>query len=590
MDKEEIKKLALEYLKKEKEEDFKKEVQQALIEEDYSDLQDRFYTSLEFGTGGIRGIMGGGYNRLNPYMIQKATEGYASYLEKHGDRNKDGNLSVALAYDCRHNSVFFAKKAVEVFSAHNIKCYLFTSLRPTPELSFAIRELNCSGGVVFTASHNPKKYNGYKAYWSDGSQVIPPHDKGIIECVDNVDEIKTMDLKEAEKNGLLVYIDKEIDDKFVEMSKSFSINTELLKEKGKDLKVVFTPLHGTSAMLNERVTKEMGINLIIVPEQKEGDGDFPTVISPNPEDASALDMAIALAKKENADIVIATDPDGDRIGIAVNDGNNEFQLLTGNRHGVLLVDYVFSQLKNKNKLPSNPVFINTIVTTELQNIIAESYGAKTYRVLTGFKWVTKVIKEHEKDNNWNFVMGDEESYGFLIGTQLRDKDSVTATLLTIEMILYYKQENKNLLNVLDDIWQKHGYYEEASISKNFEGKEGIEFISHIMNNLRESPFTNLADEKVIKITDVKKDTILNLNTNKTTKLGLPSSNVLQFTLESGSIVSARPSGTEPKIKFYASVFSKNEDLNKAKQEVSLKIEKLSSDIEDYINELKNKRG
>ncbi|MBR6583613.1 MAG: phospho-sugar mutase [Treponema sp.] len=539
MDKSEILKRAKEYIEAEKDQRFSNEIKELIEKEDYAELEDRFYQTLEFGTGGLRGIMGGGTNRMNTLEINMATQGLANYvLKAFPEKAKDGTLSAVIAYDSRLNSDVFAEATALIFAANGIKAYLFSSLRPTPELSYAIRQLKAQTGVVVTASHNPRMYNGYKAYWDDGAQVIEPHDKGIIEEVNKVSEIKSMTRVEAIASGKLVIIDKEIDDKFWDMCKAQLFRPELIKEKAKDVRIVYTPLHGTGAMHVEKVLGDLGLNIITVPEQREPDGNFPTVEKPNPEEKPALTLAVELAKKEKADGVMATDPDSDRFGTAFPDKDGNFVLLSGNQMGALLIDYILRSRKELGKMPANPAIIRSIVTSPFGDYICKKYGVKMIECLTGFKWIAAVEANFEKDNSASYVFGLEESYGYKVETEVMDKDGVSAAAMCAEMILYWRSQGKSLLEHLDDLYKEFGYFEDRAISQNFPGASGSETMKAMMSSMRANPPKTLGGEKVVKVRDCMADP------------NLPKSNVLQFYLESGTIVSARPSGTEPKIKFY----------------------------------------
>ena len=539
MDKAEILKRAKAYITEEKDERFSKEVEELIAKEDYKELEDRFYQTLEFGTGGLRGIMGGGTNRMNTLEINKATQGLANYVIKaFPDKAKNGTLSAVVAYDSRLNSDVFAEATALIFAANGIKAYLFSSLRPTPELSFAIRTLKAQTGVVVTASHNPRMYNGYKAYWDNGAQVIEPHDTGIIEEVNKVTEVKTMTRVEAISTEKLVIIDKEIDEKFWAMCKAQLFRPDLIKAKAKDVRIVYTPLHGTGGMHVNKVLGDLGLNIINVPEQAEPDGNFPTVEKPNPEEKPALKLAVELAKEENADGLMATDPDADRFGTAFPDKNGNWVLLSGNQMGALLMDYVFRSRKEFNKMPENPACIRSIVTSPFGDYICKKYGVTMLDCLTGFKWIAAIEDEFEKDGSYNYVFGLEESYGYKVEKEVMDKDGVSAAAMCAEMILYWRSEGKGLLEHLDDMWKEFGYFEDRAISQNFPGQSGQATMKKMMEDIRSNPPATLGGEKVTRVRDL-------LNDPK-----LPKSNVLQFYLESGTIVSARPSGTEPKIKFY----------------------------------------
>ena len=539
MEKTEILERAKAYIAAEQDERFRKEIEDLVAKEDYTELEDRFYQTLEFGTGGLRGIMGGGTNRMNTLEINMATQGLANYvLKAFPDKAKAGTLSAVVAYDSRLNSDVFAEATALIFAANGIKAYLFSSLRPTPELSFAIRTLKADTGVVVTASHNPRMYNGYKAYWNDGAQVIEPHDVGIIEEVNKVKDVKTMTRVEAIASGKLVIIDKEIDEKFWEMCKAQLFRPDLIKEKAKDVRIVYTPLHGTGAMHVEKVLGDLGLNILTVPEQREPDGNFPTVEKPNPEEKPALKMAVDLATKEKADGLMATDPDSDRFGTAFPDKNGNFVLLSGNQMGALLMEYVFLSRKELGKMPANPACIRSIVTSPFGDYICKKYGVKMFDCLTGFKWIANVEANFEKAGTYNYVFGLEESYGYKIEKEVMDKDGVSAAAMCAEMILYWRSQGKSLLEHLDDMYKEYGYFEDRAISQNFPGQSGVQTMKEIMAKMRSNPPATLGGQKVVKVRDLMNDP------------DLPKSNVLQFYLESGTIVSARPSGTEPKIKFY----------------------------------------
>ncbi len=539
MEKEEILKRAKAYIAAEKDERFRKEVEELIAKEDYKELEDRFYQTLEFGTGGLRGIMGGGTNRMNTLEINMATQGLANYvLKAFPEKAKDGTLSAVVAYDSRLNSDVFAEATALIFAANGIKAYLFSGLRPTPELSFAIRTLKAQTGVVVTASHNPRMYNGYKAYWDDGAQVIEPHDVGIIEEVNKVTSVKTMSKDEAIKAGKLVIIDKEIDEPFWAMCKAQLFRPDLIKAKAKDVRIVYTPLHGTGAMHVEKVLGDLGLNIITVPEQRKPDGNFPTVEKPNPEEKPALTLAVELAKKEKADGVMATDPDADRFGTAFPDKDGNFVLLSGNQMGALLIDYVLRSRTELGTMPANPAIIRSIVTSPFGDYICKKYNVAMLDCLTGFKWIAAKEASFEKDGSHNYVFGLEESYGYKVEKEVMDKDGVSAAAMCAEMILYWRSQGKSLLEHLDDMYKEFGYFEDRAISQNFPGASGGETMKAMMANMRKDPPASLGGEKVIKVRDLMCDP------------DLPKSNVLQFYLESGTIVSARPSGTEPKIKFY----------------------------------------
>lgn len=585
MNKEELLARAREYVEYEQDERFRGEVEQFLASEDEQELSERFYTDLEFGTGGLRGVIGGGFNRMNPLVVGRATEGLARYVEANGERSADGELRAVIAHDSRRYSDTFALQAALVFAAHGIKAYLFPALRPTPELSFAVRELDASVGVVVTASHNPPEYNGYKVYWGDGAQIVAPHDAAIIEEVRSVSGAPArMTKEEALEQGLLEYLDEAMDDAFVAMVKRQSVRPELLAKHGGDLSIVYTPLHGTGAMMVERVLGELGVKVTTVPEQREPDGEFPTVEFPNPEEASALELALELGRREQADIVMGTDPDSDRLGIAV-PGESGYELITGNQLGVLLVDYIFGGLREQGRLPEKPVFVKTIVTTELQRKLARHYGAKVYDTLTGFKHIATIMRRldaHPEEGT--YVMGDEESYGYLIGTEVRDKDAITAAVLTAEMAVYHVSRGRSVLERLHELYEQFGYYEEIQISRYFRGMSGHEIMAGLMKRLREEMPREIAGVPVVTVLDFQARTTTDLQSGRTRQdIDLPVSNVLQFILEDETVVSARPSGTEPKIKFYASVSSQPETpLDKAIPEVQQELSEIRAWVERQI--------
>jgi len=572
---------AKDYISKEKDESFKQEVEKLLSdggEAAQKELADRFYQNLEFGTGGLRGVIGGGYNRMNTLVVKSATQGLATYIIKtFPQKAANGELKAVIAFDSRHYSAEFSLACALIFAANGIKTFLFSSLRPTPELSFAIRHLGCDTGIVVTASHNPPQYNGYKAYWNDGSQVIPPHDVGIIEEVNNVKDIKEISKQEALDKGLLKIIDKEIDDAYQAMVKSRLFRPALIKEKAHEVKIVYTPLHGTGAMHVERVLGDLGLKVITVPEQREGNGDFPTVAFPNPEEAAALDMAIKLGAKEKADVVMATDPDADRFGIAVPNKQGGFTLVTGNQMGVLLADYIFLSLKELGKLPKNAAMINSVVTTGMQKKVAEYYGGGCQECLTGFKWIADVMRkwEHGELGGKTYVFGTEESYGYNVETEVRDKDGVSAAAMTAEMTLYWRSKGKSLLDRLDDLYIICGYWQELGISKYFKGPEGPSIMNGIMEEYRKNPPKTLGGISIAKVRDIKNGVE-----------NLPPSDVLQFFLTDGTVVSARPSGTEPKIKFYATCCAEvgKGGLEEAKAEVARKLDAIRKDIRAVIGD------
>ncbi|MBI9098191.1 MAG: phospho-sugar mutase [Spirochaetaceae bacterium] len=580
MNKDEILLKAESYIKDEKNQFFRDQVKDLVEKKDYEELNERFYKELDFGTGGLRGEIGGGLNRMNSFTVAKATQGLASYIVK--NVKKEDRIAV-VAYDSRNFSDTFSEEAALVLAANGIKTYLFTSLRPTPVLSFAVRQMKAVSGIMVTASHNPAKYNGYKVFWNDGAQVTPPHDSGIITEVRAVtDKIGKISKEDAIAEGLLVLIDKEVDEPYEKMVVSQTLRPELVKAKGRELKIVYTPLHGAGNIPVNNALKKMGISVFTVPEQAEPDGDFPTVAFPNPEITEAMELSLKYGKKEKADLIMGTDPDSDRLGIAVPD-NGEFKLISGNQLGALLADYIFRTRKEIGTLPSNGAFVNTIVTSDLQIKIARAYGLATFKVLTGFKFIGLKIKEFEENHSHTYIFGGEESYGFLVGTAVRDKDAVSAATMTAEMALWNVTQGRSVLDHLNEIYEKHGYFEEALISNYFEGQQGAAIMDKLMSDLRNTPPEMLGGLKISEIIDYKNSTTKYCDSGEVKKnIELPSSNVLQFILEEGSLVTVRPSGTEPKIKFYASCCeAPGMDLEKAKFGTASKIKA----IEKQVNEL-----
>jgi phosphoglucomutase len=569
------------YLSQEWNDVFKDEVRELINKGSDGELREHFYRELDFGTGGLRGEIGGGYNRMNSYTVAKATQGLANYIKKNAP---EGKMSAVISYDSRNYSDLFSQTAAEVLAGNGIKTYLFTSLRPTPVLSYAVRQLGTCSGIMVTASHNPAKYNGYKVFWEDGAQVTFPHDKGIIGEVGKVtDDIIRLPMDEALAAGSIVMIDKEIDDPYNDMCKAQCLRPELVKEKGKDLKIVYTPLHGAGTVPVERLLSDVGIDVFTVPEQREPDGDFPTVAFPNPEITPAMDLALKYAKEQKADLVIGTDPDADRIGIAVPMGD-EWTLITGNQLGALLTDYIFRSRQELELMPDAPAFINTIVTTNLQFDIAQAYGAACFKVLTGFKYIGEKIGEWDKTEEYQYIFGGEESYGFLVETDARDKDAVSAALLTSEMALWNVNRGKTVLDHLEEIWQTYGYYEEFLISQYFEGEAGAGVMAGLMKTLREDKPRQWGDLTAASLRDFSDGSTTNLETGeKVQDIDMPSSNVLQFVMTDGSLVTARPSGTEPKIKFYGSCCVKPcGDLSEAKKTTSALIKSVEACVEALI--------
>ena len=543
--------------------DFDEETKKELlgIKDDEKEIEDRFYKELEFGTAGLRGVIGAGTNRMNKYTVGKATQGLANYIIEQGTQGK----GVAISYDSRRMSKEFSLQTALILNANGIKTYLFENLRPVPELSFAVRELKCTAGVMITASHNPPKYNGYKVYWDDGAQIVAPRDKDIIarvRAVEEYSEIKEISKEEATEKGLFNIVGTEMDDKYINTLKSLILNPEIVKEQGKDLKVVYTPLHGTGNTVAERLLKEIGIqNLYVVPEQKEPDGNFPTVDYPNPEDKKAFKLALELAKKVDADVVLATDPDADRLGIYAKDTKTgEYMTYTGNMSALLIAEYRISQMKEKGILPEKGMFITTIVSSDLAKAIASNYELECFEVLTGFKNIGAIMKrEEEKTDGDKYVFGFEESYGCLIGDYARDKDGIAAVMALCEAACYYRANNETLWDQMNNIYKKYGFYKEDQVSIVLEGAEGAEKIKEMMTEMRNRDVENIGDYKVLTFKDVEKDYIKDMATGAESKTGLPKSNVLYYQLENNAWCCVRPSGTEPKIKLYFGVKGKDEE-------------------------------
>jgi phosphoglucomutase len=574
----EIIKKAEEYICFEKDGFFRKQVEDLVAKKDFKELSDRFYTELEFGTGGIRGVIGGGYNRLNSFIIQKTTQGLANYIKK----AVKSNASVALAYDSRRFSDVFALESAKVLAANGIKSYLYPSLRSTPQLSFTVRQLGATAGIVITASHNPAEYNGYKVYWSDGGQIIAPHDTGIVNEVRAVQgsQIVSLTKEDAAARGLIVMIGRDMDDAFVDMVKACVIRPDVVREKGATLKVVYTPLHGTGAVPVETALTALGIPVLFVEQQKKPDGDFPTVAFPNPEEAAAMKMALELAGKEKAHLVLATDPDADRLGIAVPDKGG-FALLTGNQLGVLLLDYILSSRKELGTLPKRAAYVKSIVTTELGFEVARAYGVECFDVLTGFKYIADKMREFETQADGpKYIFGTEESYGFLVNTSVRDKDAVSAAVMTAEMALYHLSQGKSLLDRLNAIYETYGYFEDAQVSRYFKGESGAAVMAGLMAKLRTLPPASFGGRKVVSVKDYKDGTTADVTTGTKKKdIALPSSNVLQFVCDDGTLITARPSGTEPKIKFYLSCrCAAGQKVDDAKKSVRSSIDSIKKEI------------
>lgn len=524
------------------------------IAEDENEIKERFYTELEFGTAGLRGVIGAGLNRMNIYTVRKATQGLANYIAKVGGKEK----GVAIAFDSRRMSPEFANEAALCLAANGIKAYRFESLRPTPELSFAVRKLGCIAGINITASHNPPEYNGYKVYWEDGAQITPPHDKGIMEEVKAITDfstLKTMDQEEAEKAGLYEIIGAAIDDAYIAELKKQVKNQAAIDAMQKDIKIVYTPLHGTGNIPARRVLKELGFeNVYVVPEQELPDGEFPTVSYPNPEAAEAFELALKLAKEKDADLVLATDPDADRLGVYVKDTKSgEYITLTGNMSGCLLAEYTISQIKEQQGLPEDGALIKTIVTTNLADAIAKYYNVKLIEVLTGFKYIGQQILGFEQSGKGTYLFGFEESYGCLIGTHARDKDAIVATMALCEAAAYYKQKGMTLWDAMIEMYERYGYYKDDVKSITLKGIEGLAKIQQIMDTLRNNTPSEIGPYKVVSARDYKLDTKKDMVTGEVTTTGLPSSNVLYYDLTDDAWLCVRPSGTEPKIKLYYGV-------------------------------------
>ena len=552
----------------------------AAIADNEKEIEERFYADLEFGTAGLRGIIGAGINRMNKYVVRRATQGLANYIKKQGGEEK----GVAIAYDSRRMSPEFSEEAALCLAANGIKAYRFESLRPTPELSFAVRHLGCIAGINVTASHNPPEYNGYKVYWEDGAQITPPHDTGIMSEVKaaELSECKTMDKTEAEKAGLYVTIGAEVDDAYIAELKKLVLRQDCIDKYGKDIKIVYTPLHGTGNLPARRVLKEIGFeNVYVVPEQELPDGEFPTVSYPNPEAEEAFTLALKLAKEKDADLVLATDPDADRLGVYVKDSKTgEYITLTGNMSGCLLADYEISQMKELNgSLPEDGALIKTIVTSNLADEIAKGYDIQLIEVLTGFKYIGQQILNFETTGKGTYLFGFEESYGCLIGTHARDKDAIVATMALCEAAAYFKSQGKTLWDAMVDMYDKYGYCIDAIQSVSLKGIEGLAKISEIMETLRNNTPAKIGKYEVLSARDYKADTIKNLATGEVTTTGLPSSNVLYYDLSEDAWLCVRPSGTEPKVKFYYGV--KGTSLEGA-QQLS---KELGEDVLAMINQM-----
>lgn len=548
------------------------------IANDDGEIKERFYKDLEFGTAGLRGVIGAGTNRLNIYTVRKATQGLANYICKNNGQDK----GVAIAYDSRRMSPEFADEAALCLAANRIKAYVFESLRPTPELSYAVRSLGCIAGINITASHNPPEYNGYKVYWEDGAQITPPHDKGIMDevrAVTDYNTVKTMELDKAKGAGLYQTIGAEVDDGYIAELKKQVIHQDAIDQVGGELKIVYSPLHGTGNIPARRILKELGFkNVYVVKEQELPDGDFPTVSYPNPEAKEAFELGLKLAKEVDADLVLATDPDADRLGVSVKDsGSGEYKELTGNMSGCLLADYEIGQRKELYGLPDDGYLIKTIVTSNMADAIAEAYGVGLIEVLTGFKYIGQQILGFETTGKGSYLFGFEESYGCLIGTHARDKDAIVATMALCEAAAYYKTKGKTLWDAMVDMYEKYGYYKDAIQSITLKGIEGVQKIQEILETLRKNPPMEVGGYRVIRARDYQADTVKDIATGEVTPTGLPASNVLYYDLTDDAWLCVRPSGTEPKVKFYYGV--KGTSLEDADE----KSDKLGREVLAMIN-------
>ncbi|GAA0825746.1 phospho-sugar mutase [Clostridium tertium] len=543
---------------------------------DEKEIEDRFYKDLEFGTGGLRGVIGAGSNRMNIYTVSKATQGFANYLNTRFE-----NPSVAIAYDSRNMSKEFSKAAALTLCANNINVYLYEGLRPTPMLSFAVRHLNCTGGIVVTASHNPKEYNGYKVYDEFGGQVTDEKANIIISEVnkiDSFDKINTVDEEEALAKGLLKYIGEEVDKAYIDSVKGLTIRKELVKENASDLKVIYTPIHGSGNMPVRRILNELGYTGVsVVKEQEMPDGNFPTASYPNPEEPAVFKLALEMAKTENPDVIFATDPDADRIGVVVKDSEGEYRVLTGNQTGLLLTQYILDALKEEGRLPEDGVIIKTIVTTDGAKKIAEAYNIELMEVLTGFKYIGEKIQGFEVNKDKTYIFGFEESYGYLAGDFVRDKDAVIAAMLIAEMTLFYKEKGKSLYDGLVELYEKYGYFKETLVSFELKGKEGSEKISKCIDSLRNENLVEVNGVKVVTKYDYKLGTEENISSGDKKEIDLPKSNVLKFVLENGAWFVVRPSGTEPKMKAYVAV--KGNSLKDSEE----KLESFKNEVVSLIN-------
>lgn len=550
------------------------------IADDENEIKERFYMDLEFGTAGLRGIIGAGINRMNIYTVRRATQGLANYIKKQGGEEK----GVAIAFDSRRMSPEFAMEVAMTLAANGIKAYKFESLRPTPELSFAVRELGCIAGINITASHNPPEYNGYKVYWEDGAQFTPPHDKGVLEevlAIEDLSTVKTTSEEEALRSGKFQVIGKEIDDKYIENVKAQVVNQDAIDRMQKDITIIYTPLHGTGNIPARRVMKELGFeNVYVVPEQELPDGNFPTVSYPNPEAEEAFALGLKLAKEKNADLVLATDPDADRLGVYVKDAKTgEYHPLTGNMSGSLLCDYVLGQKQANGQIPADGQVIKSIVTTNLVNAVAEHYGCELVEVLTGFKYIGQQILKEEQTGKGTYMFGMEESYGCLIGTYARDKDAISATAALCEAAAYYKEKGMTLWDAMVAMYEKYGYYKDTVKSIGLKGIEGLAKIQEIMENFRQEPPKTLGDYTVTAARDYKAGTIMDMASGAVRPTGLPSANVLYYEMNDGAWLCVRPSGTEPKIKFYYGV------KGTSMEDADARSEKMGAELTELVNKM-----
>ncbi|MCH4206922.1 MAG: phospho-sugar mutase [Solobacterium sp.] len=543
------------------------------IKDQPEEIEDRFYRSLEFGTGGLRGVIGAGTNRMNIYTVRLATQGLANYIIEQKGQDK----GVAIAFDSRHMSPEFSREAALVLNANGIRTYRFETLRPTPELSFSVRRLGCIAGIMVTASHNPREYNGYKVYWQDGAQITPPHDQNILAEVAKVtgfDQVRTMKLEDAVKEGLYHVVGSELDDEYISCVKALSIHPEVIRAQADHIRIVYTPLNGTGNVPVRRILKELGFTHVsVVPEQEQPDGDFPTIPYPNPEDPNAWTIALKQAEKEDADIVLATDPDGDRLGVyAKNRHTGKYESFTGNMSGMIIAEYILRERTRTNTMPDKPALVETIVTTDMAKPLAQAYHVDLVEVLTGFKYIGEQIKLFDEMHSHSYVFGLEESYGCLPGTYARDKDAVAAVMMLCECAAFYQSQGKTLCDAMEDLYQTYGYYKEGLTSITRKGSQGAREIAATMERMRNTPETQLGGEEVLAVRDYQTGIRTDLKTKKTSLAGLPKSNVLYDEIANGAWCCVRPSGTEPKIKFYYGV------RGSSHQDADQKLELLKNDL------------